>query len=61
MWINSKDLVGVYEVCEILNKSEGLISVWRQRGKFPEPLCKLKCGSFWTRQVIEEFKKGIPS
>ncbi len=52
-------LVGTTEAAEMLQWSRGKVAVYVQRGKFPEPIQRLKGGPVWTRQQIEEYRERM--
>lgn len=50
------ELVGLSESAKILEWSKQQISVYIQRGKFPEPILRLASGPIWRRIQIEDFR-----
>ena len=53
-----KELVGHYEAAKILGWQKQQVTVYMQRGKFPEPLQKLASGPIWFKEDIEKFKES---
>lgn len=51
-----KELVGHYEAAELLGWKKQQVSVYVQRGKFPEPLQRLKSTPIWYKSDIQKFK-----
>lgn len=51
-------LAGLAEAAEILGWDRRQVSVYIQRGKFPEPIQRLASGPIWTVQQILEFKES---
>lgn len=50
------ELVGLSETAELLDWSKQQVSVYVQRGKFPEPILRLASGPIWTKIQIEDFR-----
>jgi len=55
---NTKEIVGHYEAAEILGWQKQQVTVYMQRGKFPEPLQKLKSTPIWLKEDIQKFKES---
>jgi len=53
---SSSTLVGLSEAAETLGWSKQQVSVYLQRGKFPDPLQRLASGPIWTLQQIEDYR-----
>ena len=53
-----KELVGHYEAAEILGWKKQQVSVYMQRGKFPEPFQRLKSTPIWLKEDIQKFKES---
>lgn len=53
-----KEIVGHYEAAEILGWKKQQVTVYMQRGKFPEPLQKLASGPIWFKEDIQKFKES---
>ena len=53
-----KEIVGHYEAAEILGWQKQQVAVYISRGKFPEPLQKLKSTPIWFKEDIEKFKES---
>jgi len=49
-------LVGVSEAAEMLGWKKQQISVYMDRGKFPEPIQRLASGPVWTYKQIEDYR-----
>lgn len=54
-----KDYIGLAEAAEILGWDKRKVSTYIKRGKFPEPVVRLKSGPIWERRQIEEYKEGM--
>lgn len=50
------DPTGVAEAAEILGWDKRKVATYIKRGKFPEPVVRLKSGPLWERRQIEEYK-----
>jgi len=55
---HTKEIVGHYEAAEILGWQKQQVSVYISRGKFPEPLQKLKSTPIWFKKDIQKFKES---
>ena len=55
---HTKEIVGHYEAAEILGWQKQQVTVYMQRGKFPEPLQKLKSTPIWLKEDIQKFKES---
>ena len=55
---HKKEIVGHYEAAEILGWQKQQVSVYISRGKFPEPLQKLKSTPIWLKEDIQKFKES---
>jgi len=53
-----KEIVGHYEAAEILGWQKQQVTVYMQRGKFPEPFQKLKSTPIWLKEDIQKFKES---
>lgn len=51
-------LVGIYEVAAILNLKRSTARAWATRGKLPEPVARLECGTIWLKADIEAMVKS---
>jgi len=54
-------LYGAREFRDALGWPESRFSVWRVRGKLPEPAYQLAAGPVWTEEQVEEFKRRLRS
>jgi hypothetical protein len=46
------ELVGVAEVCALLNLTRGSVAARRNKPDFPRPVAELASGPIWTREQI---------
>lgn len=51
----AKDLIGFKETAEMLGWTPSMVSVYRTRGVFPEPIAEIAAGPIWARQQIEAY------
>ncbi len=49
------DIVGTAEVAAMLGWSPKKVSVYRQRGKLPQPIYELKMGPVWKKEDVERW------
>ena len=54
----AKEIAGHYEAAEILGWQKQQVTVYINRGKFPEPLQKLASGPIWLKDDIQKFKES---
>jgi|LSQX01.2.fsa_nt_gb hypothetical protein len=54
----AKDLIGFKETAAMLGWDPRMVSVYRSRGVFPEPIAEIAAGPIWTRQQIEAYKES---
>jgi len=52
------ELVGLAEVAQLAGVTRGLIKTWKHRGKLPEPVAELACGTVWLKADIEEWLRS---
>lgn len=50
-------LVGQYEIAEMVGEKSSTVGVWMTRGLLPEPVAKLACGRVWLRSDVEAWIK----
>lgn len=55
----SPQLVGLSEAAEILGWQKQQVSVYINRGKFPQPIQRLASGPIWTRQQILDYQGSL--
>ncbi len=55
------ELMGTAEIGKMLGWSSKKVSVYRQRGKLPQPVYQLKMGPIWNKEDIERWalEKGL--
>ncbi len=52
-----KNPISVAEAAEILGWDKRKVATYIKRGKFPDPMLRLKCGPIWERRQIEDYLK----
>lgn len=54
------DLVGIYEITEMLGCSEQWVHQLTRRAGFPQPVAELHMGRVWRRSAIEKWAAKNP-